>query len=151
MKEDRFLTGILIGIALLVVASLSVFLLRKDSNVYLPEDGPEAIVHNYIFAVQQEDFKKAYSYLAEDENKPVYSTFLRDVLTTNRDSVQIGRASISEDTASVVLTFTNISGGVFFDQYEYTETALLVRQEGKWKLLQMSYQYWSWNWYQPEG
>lgn len=148
MKEDRFLTGILIGIALLVVASLSVFFLRKDTNTYLPEDSPDAIVHNYVFAIQEEDFKRAYSYLAEDEYKPTYTGFLRDVISTNRDSVQIGAAEISDDTASVALTFTNMGGGVFFDRYEYIETALLVKQAGEWKLLQMPYQYWSWNWYQ---
>lgn len=148
MKEDRFLTGILFGIAVLVVASLSVFLLRKDANTYLPEDNPEAIVHNYIFAIQQEDYKRAYTYLAEDEYKPTYTDFLRDVISTNRDSVQIGKAEISDDTASVALTFTNMGGGIFFDQYEYTESALLMKQDGEWKLLQMSYAYWYWGWYQ---
>jgi len=49
MKEDRFLTVILIVITLLVVASVSMFFLRQDSAVYLPEDTPEGIVHNYYF------------------------------------------------------------------------------------------------------
>jgi len=150
MKEDRFLTGILIGIALLVVASLSVFLLRKDADTYLPEDTPEAIIHNYILAIQQDDLKRAYSYLAEDEHKPTFTAFMRDVNSTNRDTVQIGKTDISEDTASVELIFTNMNGDIFASQYDYTEKALLIRQEGEWKILGMAYSYWSWNWYQAE-
>ena len=148
MKEDRFLTGILIGIALLVVASLSVFFLRKDTNTYLPEDSPDAVVHNYIFALQEENFERAYGYLAEDENKPTYTTFLRNVITTTQDSVQIGDTEISVETASVALTFSNTGRGIFSDYYEYKETALLVLQNGDWKILNMSsYAYWYHDWY----
>ena len=152
MKEDRFLTGILIGIALLVVASLSVFFLRKDTDTYLPEDSPAAIVHNYIFALQNEDFERAYSYLAADENKPSYTTFLRDVATTNQDSVQIGEAEITGETASVQLIFTNMGSGLFLDrQYEYVETAFLIKENGGWKILNMQNAYWYWDWYQAKN
>ena len=149
MKEDRFLTGILIGIALLVVASLAVFFLREDTQVYLPEDSPDAVVHNYILALQEEDFERAYSYLADEEDKPSYTNFLRNVITTNNDSVQVGDVEFSKETATVALIFSNTGGGIFFDQYEYTETALLIRQDGDWKILNMtSYAYWYWDWYQ---
>ena len=150
MKEDRFLTGILIGIAVLVVASLSVFFLRKDTDTYLPEDSPEAVVHNYIFAVQAEDFKRAYSYLAEDEYKPTFTAFVRDVTLDARDTVQIGDSKISDATASVQLIFMSMNGRIF-DPYEYTGNALLIKQAGEWKLIEMPYAYWSWNWYQAEG
>ena len=149
MKEDRFLTGILIGIALLVVASLAVFFLREDTQTYLPEDSPDAIVHNYILALQQEDFERAYTYLADEEGKPNYTNFLRNVITTNTDSVQVGDAEISGETATVALIFSNTNGGLFLDRYEYTESARLIRQDGDWKILNMSsYAYWYWDWYQ---
>ena len=152
MKEDRFLTGILIGIALLVVASLSVFFLRKDTDTYLPEDSPEAIVHNYIFALQNEDFERAYSYLATDENKPSYTFFLRDVATTNQNSVQIGDAEITGETASVQLIFTSSGGGFFLDrQYEYIERAFLIEENGGWKILDMQSAYWHWDWYEEKN
>jgi len=152
MKEDRFLTGILIGIALLVVASLSVFFLRKDTDTYLPEDSPAAIVHNYIFALQNEDFERAYSYLATDENKPSYTTFLRDVGATNQNSVQVGEAEITGETASVQLIFTSSNGGLFLDrQYEYVETAFLIEENGDWKILDMQNAYWYWDWYEEKN
>jgi len=38
MKQDRFLTGILIGIGVLIVIALFVFFTRKDTQTYIPED-----------------------------------------------------------------------------------------------------------------
>jgi hypothetical protein len=147
MKEDRFLMGILIGITLLIVASLSVFFMRRDTQTYLLEDSPEAVVHNYIFALGQEDYESAFTYLAEEKNKPTYTEFLRDVINTRGDDVRIGEVDISGDTASVQLVFTNASGRVFFDYYEYEESALAVLQSGEWKILSMGGHYWYWNWY----
>lgn len=150
MKEDRFLTGILIGIALLVVASLTLFFLRKDTQTYIMENSPEAVVHNYIFALQQEEYKRAYVYLADEQNKPTYAEFLRDVLNNNSDDAQIGEVDIWDDTASVELVFTNTRGGIFFDYYEYTETAFLIQQNGEWKITDMDNHYWYWDWYEEK-
>ena len=51
MKQDRFLTGILIGIGLLVVVALAVFFTRKDSQTYIPDTTPDGVVHNYVVAL----------------------------------------------------------------------------------------------------
>ena len=51
MKQDRFLTGILIGIAVLVVIALAVFFLRQDNLVYAAEDTPAGVVQNYVVAL----------------------------------------------------------------------------------------------------
>ena len=48
MKQDRFLTGILIGIGVLIIAALAVFFTRKDSQTYVADDTPEGVVHNYV-------------------------------------------------------------------------------------------------------
>ncbi len=154
MKEDRFLIGIIIAVALLVVTSLVVFFVQKDDLSYIPDKTPEGVVHNYILALQQGDFEKAYGYLAEKEDKPSYERFQQDIVanqTGMRDTgIQINDVSILKDTAQVELTVIENSGGPFLSEYRYTETALLVEEEGNWKLLQMPYFYWSWNWYQPE-
>ncbi|HSL44070.1 MAG TPA: hypothetical protein VK897_11605, partial [Anaerolineales bacterium] len=70
MKQDRFLTGILVGIAILVVVALAVFFLRRDNQSYVSEDVPEGVVHNYVLAVINGDYQKAYGYLADLDNKP---------------------------------------------------------------------------------
>lgn len=147
MKEDRFLTGILIGIVLLVVASLAVFFVRKDAQTYLPEDGPKAVVHNYIMALQQEDYERAYTYLADEEYKPTFNAFLVDVNVSYSEGVQIGDTEIAGKTAIVQLIFTNANGRVFTEYYDYDEKALLVLQDGHWKILDMDRHFWGWDWY----
>ncbi len=82
MKQDRFLTGILIGIGVLVLSALLVFFMRKDTQTYISEDQPEGVVHNYILAILNKDYEKAYGYLADLDNKPSFEEF--------RDSVRQG-------------------------------------------------------------
>ncbi|MBT3338507.1 MAG: hypothetical protein HN855_14695 [Anaerolineae bacterium] len=154
MKEDRFLVGILIAVTLLVVASLAVFFTQKGTITYLPEDTPEGIVHNYVLALQEGDYERAYAYLADKEHKPSYDTFQRDILSNQmgvRDAgIQVNDVIMLKDTAQVELTMIEVSSGLFPSDYRYTEIALLIEQNGAWKLLQMPYFYWSWNWYQAE-
>ena len=65
MKQDRFLTGILIGIGILIIAALAVFFVRKDSQTYVPDDVPEGVVHNYVVAVLNKDYEKAFVLAAD--------------------------------------------------------------------------------------
>ena len=55
MKQDRFLTGILIGIVVLVVVALAVFFTRKDNLNYVSDDTPAGVVQNYVVAVHKRD------------------------------------------------------------------------------------------------
>lgn len=153
MKEDRFLTVILVVIGLLVVVSLGVYFLKEDTATYQSDDTPEGIIHNYIFALEKGDYERAYGYLADKKNKPDYDEFRQDLFIDRRGrrGLQIGEVNISEDTASVEITITESNRGPFFDQYSYSESALLIKQDGEWKVFQMPYSYWSWNWYQDEN
>ena len=65
MKQDRFLTGILIGIGVLVVVALAVFFSRKDAQTYVPDDTPEGVVYNYVLAVLNKDYEKAFVLAAD--------------------------------------------------------------------------------------
>ena len=151
MKEDRFLVVILVVIGLLVVISLSIFFVRQDSAVYLPEDRPENIIHNFLLAIHNDDYERAYAYLAEKENKPSYEDFEQNYLFYHNDvGYQIGETDISKNTAYVEITIMNSSSDFFFDRYNYVENARLVKEEGEWKVIQMPYSYWSWEWYQEK-
>ena len=75
MKQDRFLTGILIGIAVLIVAALAVFFTRKDNLAYVSDSTPEGVVQNYVVALHKRDFEKAYTYVATLTNKPTFDQF----------------------------------------------------------------------------
>ena len=157
MKGDRFLTVILVFIALLIVASLVVFFVRQDSAIYLPENSPENIVHNYILAIEKAEYARAYGYLAEkgfdtnSGNKPAYEEFEDNFLfAENNIGYQIGKAAISGRTARVELTIMEGSGDFMFDRYDYVDRAHLVKEEGGWKISQMPYAYWNWGWYEKE-
>ena len=105
MKQDRFLTGILIGIGVLVVAALAVFFTRQDTQTYIAEDIPEGVVHNYFLALINKDYEKAYGYLADLEYKPTYEEFRRPFLNgyirPEDTAVDVGVSEISGDEASV--------------------------------------------------
>ena len=76
MKKVRFLIGILAGIGVLITAALVVFFIRQgDGQTYMGENTPDGIVHNYVLALQQGDFQKAYGYLADEEGKPGFGSF----------------------------------------------------------------------------
>ena len=105
MKQDRFLTGILIGIGLLVIIALTVFFTRKDSQTYIAEDTPEGVVHNYVVAILDKDYEKAYGYLADLDHKPTLDefrqSFLNGSVNPNNGAVDVGQSEISNDEASV--------------------------------------------------
>src|SRR5215207_10559593 len=104
MKQDRFLTGILIGIGLLVVLALAVFFTRKDTQTYVSDDTPEGVVHNYVVAVLNKDYEKAYGYLADLENKPTYEefrdAFIKGMVNPDNAALDIGPSEVNEETAS---------------------------------------------------
>ena len=153
MKQDRFLIGILIGIAALVVLSLALFFTRKDSETYVADDTPEGVVHNYVVAVHKRDFEKAYSYLAEKDYKPTYEQFRQAFITNmvfpDNVGVEIGDADISGSEAVVALSTIYNSSDPFSGGYRNNEAALLILQNGQWKLEQLPYNFWAYDWYQP--
>jgi len=152
MKEDRFLTGILVGIAVLVVIALTVFFLRGNSQSYISEETPEGVVHNYVLAVLNGDYEKAYGYIADLDKKPAYEQF-RDAFITgavNPDTtaVDIGKSEISDDTASVEVVFVYNPTDPFSTGYRDVQRAILINQNGAWKLSSMpDYYFWDYNWY----
>jgi hypothetical protein len=152
MKQDRFLTGILAGIVVLVVIALAVFFLRQGSQSYISEDVPEGVVHNYVLAVLSDDYEKAYKYLADLDNKPTYEqfrdAFLTGVVNPNNSAVDIGTSEVTADTASVEVALIYNPSDPFSTGYRDVQRAVLVRQNGAWKLSSMpGYYFWDYNWY----
>lgn len=152
MKQDRFLTGILIGIAVLVVLALALFFIRKNNETYIADTSPEGVVHNYIVALHKGDYEKAYTYLADKEYKPTLDEFKRAFLSGNiynQDAgVEIGDARISGKDAYVEVSVIFNPGDPFSSEYRNTETAALELQGEDWKLVQMPYSFWYYDWYQ---
>ena len=154
MKQDRFLTGILIGIGVLIIAALAVFFIRKDAQTYIQDDAPEGVVHNYVLSILNKDYEKAYTYLADLENKPTYDEFHNSFVTgylgnPGDAAVDVGQADISGDDATVEVAMIYNPGDPFSTGYRDVQNAILVRQDGAWKLSSMpTYYLWDYNWYQ---
>jgi hypothetical protein len=153
MKQDRFLIGILVGIAVLIIVALTVFFSRKDNLNYVADDTPEGVVQNYVVALHKRDFDKAYGYLAELENKPRLEQFHQSFLNHNIDpanaGAEIGKAEIVGNSASVSLGVIYGQSDPFSSGYRNADYAQLVLQNGVWKIKQMPYQFWAYDWYQP--
>jgi hypothetical protein len=152
MKQDRFLTGILIGIGLLVVIALTVFFTRKDSHTYVAEDTPEGVVHNYVVAVLDKDYEKAYGYLADLDHKPTFAnfrqSFLNGAVNPNNAGIDIGSSEVSNNEASVEVALIYNPSDPFSSGYRDTQRAVLVKQNGAWKIsLMPTYYFWDYSWY----
>ena len=154
MKQDRFLVGILVGIGVLVIVALALYFTRQDKQEYVAEDTPEGVVHNYALAVYRGEYEKAYGYLAEMENKPTYNefrqAFFNHFIDPSNAGLELGESEIAGDEAYVTLYMIYNPTDPFSNSYRNTDTARLERQNGAWKLLQMPYNFWSYDWYQPK-
>lgn len=152
MKQDKFLTGILIGIGVLIVLALALFFTRQDKRDYLPDDTPEGVAHNYALAVINKDYEKAYGYLAELKNKPTYEefrqSFLNGMVNPEGMGLDVGKAEVHGDEAIVDLTLYYSYSDPFSTRTGTIERALLVEQDDVWKVSSMPYSFWDYNWYQ---
>lgn len=152
MKQDKFLTGILVGIGVLVILALALFFTRQDKRDYLPEDAPEGVVHNYVLAILNKDYQKAYGYMAELKNKPTYEefrqSFLNGMVNPSNTGMDVGKAVINGDEAVVELTIYYSYNDPFSSRYGSSDRALLVQQDGAWKVSSLPYSFWDYNWYQ---
>ena len=154
MKQDRFLMGILIGIGALVIIALALFVTRKDSAMtYVADDSPEGVVHNYVVAVFERDYEKAYSYLADKKDKPTLeqfrASFLQNMINPDNSGVEIGEVELNGEQAFVTMYIQYGPSDPFSSGYRNEERAVLVNQGGRWKIEQMPFNFWSWEWYQP--
>jgi hypothetical protein len=153
MKQDRFLLGILIGIFVLVLVALGLFFTRHNNQEYLSADTPEAVVFNYVLAVTEQDYEKAYGYLADLDHKPTYDefrqSFFKGEVSPNGVGVDVGKATVHDGEASVELNMLYSASDPFSTGYTSLEYALLVQQGDEWRISSMPYMFWSYNWYQP--
>jgi hypothetical protein len=153
MKQDRFLTGILIGIGLLILVALAVFFTRQNDQAYVSDKTPEGVVHNYVLAVLNKDYQKAYGYLADLENKPTYESFRHSfatgALNPSNAGIKIGKTEITGEDATVEVSMIYTPSDPFSTGYNNVGSAQLVLENGMWKISSMpTYNLWDYSWYQ---
>jgi hypothetical protein len=154
MKKDRFLIGILIFIGLLVVVSVAMFFIRGRDQAYGPDGAPDGVLKNYALAIQNMDYERAYTYLADRDSKPTYETFRQAFLTRMLDSsnaaLQVGKVyHDSPDTAWVEVSILFAGTGLFDTGWTNNDKGTLILQNGAWKITYLPNPYWGWDWYTP--
>ncbi len=60
---DKFLVGIVAGVLFIVIAAV-VVVVRRPPPSYKEENTAEGTAHNYLLALQQQDYSRAYTYIS---------------------------------------------------------------------------------------
>ncbi len=149
-QTDRFLVGIGIGIAaLLVVAGISVALLQRPAPL-LPAGTPSGTIQRFYQALEQQDYDTAFGFLSDQmEKKPTRVEFVRANSQRggsggNTERMRIDSERITAATAIVIVQITHFySSGPFGGANEYTDrqTFELQLDAGSWRITTLPYNY----------
>jgi hypothetical protein len=152
MRQDRFLLALLIAVLALVLVSLGLYAAQRSARDYGPEDEPAGVVRNYLLALQNQDYERAYAYLVEANARPSFEDFQRAFIISSSDlyelAVQVGETEVVGREAAVNLVLIDHGSGPLSDVFREATQATLERDaQGAWKLTYLPYPYWGFNWY----
>jgi len=151
---DKYLIGIVVGSIVLVITSMFMVQSMPEPS-YKDGVAPESVVHNYLLALHQDDYVRAYSYLSMQlDGYPQTADEFEDLVLNNswdfriddNDNVQteVIEVDIEDDRARVLVRETTFySGGIFSDGYDSSTFRMTLRLDNEvWKIRSAS-QYWS--------
>lgn len=162
--NNKFLLSIVLGVLLLVGVTI-VLILQRPAPTYQSGEQPDGVAHNYLLALQQQEFERAYGYLSLTlKGHPLsVDRFSADVLDHPWDfklddntSVSLAIDSVqvigTEAVVSVRQTTFYQEGLLGSNQYTTTFTMRLrlSRADETWKLID-SESYWLNCWQEAEG
>lgn len=81
-NTNRLLIAIVIGAVLLILATF-VIVLNKPEATYQSEDTPGGVAYNYLLALQNKDFERAYRYISA--TLPGYPTSIDQFIDSIED------------------------------------------------------------------
>ena len=159
-SSNRLLIAIVIGAVVLVSIAIGVTLLQPEPD-YLPEDNPEGVAHNYLFALEKGEYQRAYTYLSPTlPGYPIdWESFTEEVednpyrFGMDEDStLRVESVNSTGNNASITINETTFYSGDIFGSNEYTRTfqVKLSLEDGEWKIIE-SDGYFSWCWDREEG
>lgn len=154
MKQaDKFLITIVIAIILLVVAAFTLVLLRPPPQ-YREDETAEAVVHNYLIALQQGDYQRALDQISEDvPHRPQDAAEMEWDVKENQwqfdrygdPSLIIAGSRVTDDQATVTLTETRSDSPIPGDIDSQEITMRLQLDDTGWKLID-GQAYWAYDW-----
>jgi len=159
-QSDRFLIGIVVSILLLVAIAI-IAVLRQSEPAFLPDDRPDNIAHNYLLALQRQEYERAYSYLSPTlKNYPPDVHAFKNNLTAYRwrfdfpeeELLSIAATEINDDEAIVTVQATRFEQTGPFESgtsTDHFDMALQQEADG-WKLWSAE-KYWAPCWNRGEG
>lgn len=153
---DKFLVGIVVGIVVIVIAAFTLAL-AQTKPTYRDDSLPDGVAFNYLLAIQQRDFARAYAYLAP--TMPSYpaspdafeSQVYRDRYSFRLDeslTLDIGAVRVYTETADVTMRETSFAPGGFLMGSSRSSTFLmrLARDKtGAWRISH-SDRFWRYCW-----
>ena len=164
-NADKYLILIVLGVIALIAIAFSVALLRPKPT-YQPEDTPEGVANNYLFALQKSDFERAYGYLSPGiKHYPAsVEIFIDDIhrdnwrfnLNDNQSpSIRVESARINKNRATVTVEKTSFYAGGLLQSSEYKSTFEMrliqnTKDHNAWKI-ESSDDYWAWCWNYDDG
>lgn len=160
MKQtDKFLL-IIVGGILLLVAAVFILVLRRPAPEYQPENSPENIAHNYLLALRQEEYERAYGYLEPTlVNYPAtLDEFIDDIHRNNwafrlENDVSLAVESVraTPNQATITIQETTFYHSGLFDssQSVQTFTMHLSQTANGWKVAEAD-GYWVSCWHRDD-
>jgi hypothetical protein len=152
---DRLLLAIVVGALIVAGAAAATTRLRPAVPTYRPDDSAEGVAFNYVLALQQGDYARAYGYLSS--SVPNYPTTVAAFATdlggakgygTNVDAaLATNPAQMSGDLATVAIHETTFYGGGLFNSGESQSVYnVMLRHEAVgWQIVNCD-RYWSPRW-----
>lgn len=154
---DKFLIGIVIGVIVIVIAAFALAL-AQPQPAYRADDAPENIAHNYLFALQQKEYARAYGYLSptlkgyprsldDFENRVRQNSW--NFRADENVTLQVEPARVSGDRADVSVKETRFSSGGWLGASARPSTFAMRlardKETGAWKLVDGD-RYWASCW-----
>lgn len=150
--SNKFLFSMVMGVILLVIVAFSVVLLRPEPT-YQDDSTAGGAAHNYLLALQQEDYERAYQYIPTAYKYPTDANDLADNVRQENwrfeDDSEFSLAVESvkprgENEAIVTVRKTTFYNEGLMGSYEdsHTFTMKMLLEDGAWKVGDSS-DYWS--------
>lgn len=140
--KDRFVIWIILAVVGLITTTFFIIQNYEEAE-YKNENNPEAVVYDYILALNLEEFNKAYPLIStEIPNYPENVIDFEYDLESNRwqldnmDSFSIKKVLLGNGEATVIVSLVEFYQGDLFNsgQSQYEDKIKLRKENGEWKI-----------------